>query len=49
MPGEHKYREVTQLTPTGEVVETRLDVPTHTLPPRGHITVNQRFLHRQLD
>lgn len=49
LPGEHKYRGVTQLTPTGEVVETRLDVPARTLPPLGHTTVSQRFPHRQLD
>lgn len=49
LPGEHKYRGATQLTPTGEVVETRMDVPARTLPPLGHTTVSQRFPHRQLD
>ena len=47
--GEHKYRGTMQFTPAGEAVESRLDVPTHALPPLGHTTVSERFPHRQLD
>lgn len=47
--GERKYRGVARLTPTGELVETRLDVPARTIPPLGHTTVSQRYPRRQVD
>lgn len=49
VPGERKYRGVARLTPAGELVESRLDVPAHALPPLGHTAVSQRYPHRQLD
>ncbi|MGI4874398.1 MAG: hypothetical protein ACRYFX_24845 [Janthinobacterium lividum] len=49
LPGERKYRGVAQLTPAGELVETRLDVPARTLPPLGHTAVSQRYPRRQVD
>ncbi|RZJ58607.1 MAG: hypothetical protein EOO55_00140 [Hymenobacter sp.] len=49
LPGERKYRGVARLTPAGELVETRLDVPARTLPPLGHTAVSQRYPRRQVD
>lgn len=49
LPGERKYRGVAQLTPAGELVETRLDVPACTLPLLGHTAVSQRYPRRQVD
>ena len=37
------------MTPTGELVETRLDITAQALPPLGQTAVSQRYPHRQLD
>lgn len=37
------------LTPTGQVVETRLDVAYRTFPPLGRTALNQQYPHRELD
>ncbi len=49
LPGERKLRGVVQLTPSGELVETRLDVTAQAFPPLGQTSVSQRYPHRQLD
>ncbi len=49
LPGERKLRGTLRLTPGGELIESRLDVPPRAFPPLGHTAVSQRYPHHQLD
>ena len=49
LPGERKLRGLMSITPTGELVESRLDVTYRGFPPLGHTAISQQYPHRQLD
>lgn len=49
VPGERKLRGQLTFRPTGELLETRLDVTYRALPPLGRTAVHQQYPQRQLD
>lgn len=49
LPGERRLRGVVRMPPTGELVETRLDITAHALPTLGKTAVSQQYPRRQLD
>ena len=49
MPGERRLRGHLTLTPTGELVESRLDITYSTFPPLARTAISQQYPHRELD
>lgn len=47
--GERRLRGHLTLTPTGELVESRLDITYNAFPPLARTAISQQYPHRELD